>query len=148
MTISGKASMQRGNTQDRMSGLIWVQIVWNGYRQITMSHENLTKVKIQVQLQLVVTSKVPNILNLDKAWTRNWAWSGSKLFERVISRWQCHVQNTKLKNIGLTPTCHILSSAKHSEPDKSGQNVGLIWVQIIWKGYKQMTMSCKCFLLS
>ena len=75
------------------------------------------KVKIQVQLQLVVTSKVPNILNLDKAWTKNGPDLGPNCLKGLSAddnvMYRC---NAKLKNIGLTPTCHILSSAKHSEP--------------------------------
>ena len=56
---------------------------------MTMSGKGLTQSwNISVQLQLVITSKVPNSLDPDQVRTEFPVWSGSKLFERVISRWQ------------------------------------------------------------
>ena len=52
--------------------------------------------------------------------------------------------HAKLKYIRSTSNCHNLSSVKQfvplSGPDRM---LGLISVQIVWKGYQQMTMSCK-----
>ena len=52
--------------------------------------------------------------------------------------------NAKLKYIGSTSHCHNLKSVKQFGP-LSGLDrmLGLIWVQIVWKGYQQMTMSRK-----
>ena len=78
---------------DRIPSLIWVQIVWKGYQQMTMSGKGLTQsFNISVQLQLGIASKVSNSLDPDQVRTEFRVWSGSKLFERVISRWQCHVK--------------------------------------------------------
>ena len=49
---------------------------------------------------------------------------------------------SKLKYIGSTSTCHNLSKqfGPLTGPDRI---LGQIWVQIVWKGYQQMTMSSK-----
>ena len=50
---------------------------------------------------------------------------------------------SKLKYIGSILICHNLKSIKQflhlSGPDRMP---GLIWVQIVWKGYQRMTTSC------
>ena len=110
-----------------MMGLIWVQIVWKGYQQMTMSFLSLTQSwNTSVQLQLFITSKVSNSFDTYQVLTECWAWSGSKLFTRVISRWQRHVKvKRKVKihwfNFNLSVP---LNCQKVWTPIRSRENVG------------------------
>ena len=87
---------------DRMSGLIWVNIVWKVYQQMTMSFKSLThNWNISVHFQLAITSKVSNSLDPYQVRTECPAWSGSKLFESVVSRWQVMSRFNAKKNTSV-----------------------------------------------
>ena len=65
----------------RITGLIWVQMFWKGYQQMTKSSKGLTQSQ-NISVQLVITFKVSNSLDPDKAWTECRSWSWSKLFAK------------------------------------------------------------------
>ena len=55
------------------------------------------------------------------------------------------IKNKTLVYIQLVYLLSVKQFGNLSGPDRMS---GLIWVQIVWKGYQQMTMSCKGLMQS